>query len=233
MSKFMRYGIYYVPARDTPLAEFGSAILGYDLERAIERERLNVAGLAEGQLAGLTGRARRYGFHATLKAPFPLLADRSRIDVLKLAADIADRCHAIEISGLEVAMLGAFIALTPLAACPELNALAAAFVAGLDPLRAVQARDEAKWPPAKLSSRQSELLDAWGYPYVFDQYRFHMTLTDAMPAQLAVPVRDALRRAAAGVIGKPLRIDAVVVVEETEPTAPFRGIARLRLRGHR
>ena len=229
----MRYGIYYVPASDTPLAEFGSAILGYDLERATERERLNVPGLAEGQLARLTSRARRYGFHATLKAPFALLADRSRIDVLKLAADIADRCHAVEISGLEVAMLGNFVALTPQRACPELNALAAAFVEGLDLLRAVQARDEAKWPPAKLSSRQNELLDAWGYPYVFDQYRFHMTLTDPLPAQLAGAVRDALRRAAAGVVGKPLIIDGVVVVEETEPTALFQGIARLRLRGHR
>jgi hypothetical protein len=229
----MRYGIYYVPASDTPLAEFGSAILGYDLERATERERLNVPGLAEGQLARLTSRARRYGFHATLKAPFALLADRSRIDVLKLAADIADRCRAVEISGLEVAMLGNFVALTPQRTCPELNALAAAFVEGLDLLRAVQERDEAKWPPAKLSSRQNELLGAWGYPYVFDQYRFHMTLTDPLPAQLAGAVRDALRRAAAGVIGKPLIIDKVVVVEETEPTALFRGIARLRLRGHR
>jgi len=229
----MRYGIYYVPARDTPLAEFGSAILGYDLERGTERERLNVPGLVAGQLVRLTGRARRYGFHATLRAPFALPADRSRIDVLKLAADIADRCHAVEISGLEVAMLGRFIALTPQRACPELNALASTFVAGLDLLRAVEARDEAKWPPAKLSSRQNELLDAWGYPYVFDQYRFHMTLTDPIPAQVAGAIGDALRRAATGVVGKPLSIDAVMVVEETAPTAPFRGIARLRLRGHR
>ena len=229
----MRYGIYYVPARDTPLAEFGSAILGYDLERGAERERLDVPGLAEGQLARLTGRARRYGFHATLKAPFALLAGRSRIDVLELAADIADRCHAVEISGLEVSMLGDFIALTPQRACPELNSLAAAFVEGLDLLRAAQARDAAKWPPAKLSRRQSELLDAWGYPYVFDQYRFHMTLTDPIPTQFAGAIRDGLRRAAGGVVGTPLIIDAVMVVEETEPTAPFRSIARLRLRGHR
>ena len=228
----MRYGIYYVPARDTPLAEFGSAILGYDLERATDRERLNVPGLAEAQLARLTRRASRYGFHATLKAPFALLADRSRVDVLKLAADIADRCPAVEISGLEVATLSDFIALTPQRACPELDALAAAFVEGLDLLRAVQPRDETKWPQ-RLSSRQSELLDTWGYPYVFDQYRFHMTLTDRIPAQLAAPIRDALRGAAADVVGKPLTIDAVVVVEESEPTAPFRGIARLRLRGHR
>jgi len=220
----MRYGIYYVPARDTPLAEFGSAILGYDLERGAERERLDVPGLAEGQLARLTGRARRYGFHATLKAPFALLADRSHIDVLELAADIADRCHAVKISGLEVSMLGDFIAL---------NSLAAAFVEGLDLLRAAQARDAAKWPPAKLSRRQSELLDAWGYPYVFDQYRFHMTLTDPIPTQFAGAIRDGLRRAAGGVVGTPLIIDAVMVVEETEPTAPFRSIARLRLRGHR
>jgi putative phosphonate metabolism protein len=229
----MRYGIYYVPARGTPLAEFGSAILGYDLEHGTERERLAVAGLAAGQLAQLTHRARRYGFHATLKAPFALAPGRSRVDVLKLAADIADRCHAVEVSGLQVAMLGDFVAMTLQRACPELNALAAAFVEGLDPLRAVQARDAVKWPAAKLSNRQSALLDAWGYPYVFDQYRFHMTLTDAIPAQVSGAIGDALRRAAAGVAGKPLTIDAVMVVEESEPTAPFRGIARLCLRGHR
>jgi hypothetical protein len=229
----MRYGIYYVPARGAPLAEFGSAILGYELEGGTERERLNVPGLAAGELARLTRRARRYGFHATLKAPFALVPDRSRADVLKLAADIADRCHAVAISGLQVAMLGDFVALTLQRACPELNALAAAFVEGLDPLRAVQARDAVKWSAAKLSNRQSELLDAWGYPYVFDQYRFHMTLTDPIPAQVAGAIGDALRRAATGVVGKPLSIDAVMVVEETAPTAPFRGIARLRLRGHR
>ena len=229
----MRYGIYYVPARNTPLAEFGSAILGYDLERGIERDRLDVPGLAEGELARYTGRARRYGFHATLKAPFALAAERSRIDVLKRAADIADRAHAIEISHLEVATLGDFVALIPPLASPELNALAAAFVAGLDPLRAVEARDEVKWPPARLSNRQSELLNAWGYPYVFDQYRFHMTLTDSLPPGPAGTIGAALRQAAAGIVDKPLIVDWVTVVEETEPTAPFRAIARLRLRGRR
>src|SRR5262249_8373449 len=145
VSHSMRYGIYYVPARNTPLGEFGVAILVYDLGRGTERERLDVPGLAEGQLARFTGRARRYGFHATLKAPFALAGERWRIDVLKQAADIADRAHAIEISALEVAMLGDFVALIPQHASRELNALAAAFVAGLDPLRAVKARDEVKW----------------------------------------------------------------------------------------
>jgi hypothetical protein len=168
-----------------------------------------------------------------LKAPFALAPGRSRIDVLKAAADVADRCHAVELTGLAVAMLGDFVALTPRCAGPELGALAAAFVQDLDPLRRARPRDAARWPPGKLSPRQSELLDAWGYPYVFDQYRFHMTLTDPLRPELAAGVCSALREAATAIIDTPLTIDAVTVVEEWEPTAPLRGIARLRLRGHR
>jgi hypothetical protein len=229
----MRYAIYYVPPRETPLANFGAAILAYDVESGSARERLAVPGIAESLLVSMTRRAARYGFHATLKAPFRLAAGRSRIDVLKLAADTADRCHPVEISGLELAMLGNFATLRPQQTCPEFDAIAATFVCDLDPLRVVEARDEAKWPPGKLSARQGELLEAWGYPYVFDQYRFHMTLTDALNADEAVEIPHALKLAAANVTNIPLTIDAVTVVEEINSTAPFRAIARFHLRGLR
>ncbi len=229
----MRYAIYYVPPRDTPLADFGAAILAYDVQSGSARERLVVPGIAESRLVSMTHRAARYGFHATLKAPFRLAAGRSRIDVLKLAADTADRCYPVEISGLELAMLGNFAALRPQQACPELDAIAATFVRDLDPLRVVEARDEARWPPGKLSARQGARLEAWGYPYVFDEYRFHMTLTDALNAVEAVEISRALKLAATDVTSIPLTIDAVTVVEEINPTAPFRAIARFRLRGLR
>ena len=32
------------------------------------------------------------------------------------------------------------------------------------------------------SERQTENLDRWGYPYVFDDFRFHMTLTGRIDA---------------------------------------------------
>ena len=229
----MRYGIYYVPAGDTPLAEFGTAILGYDLARGTPRDRLDIPGIGEDKLDRLTRRAARYGFHATLKAPFALAAGCSRIDVLKIAAEVADRCRAVAIAGLELTKLGNFFALTPARPCPELNALAATFVEHLDPLRAVQVRDAIKWPPGKLSARQSELLDTWGYPYVFDQFRFHMTLTDALDRDAAAEMSSALRQVAKDIVAMPFMIDAATVVEETGPTAPFRAIARFRLRGLR
>ena len=70
----MRYAIYYVPPSDTQLADFGAAILGHDVESGSARERLVVPGIAESRLVGMTRRAGRYGFHATLKAPFRLPA---------------------------------------------------------------------------------------------------------------------------------------------------------------
>jgi hypothetical protein len=176
----MRYGIYYVPLRGTKLAEFGAAVLGYDLDRGQARPRLALPGVSEDRLVQATRRAARYGFHATLKAPFRLAAGLSRVDVLKAAADIADTCRPAIISGLELAMLGTFVAFRPQGSCADVDMIAESFVRGLDHLRATEERDDAKWPPDRLSAREEELRRAWGYPYVLDQYRFHMTVTDVL-----------------------------------------------------
>jgi hypothetical protein len=229
----MHYAIYYVPRGGTPLAEFGAGVLGHDLERGEAQQRLALPGIPEERLAAATRRAPRYGFHATIKAPFRLAQSYSRIDVLRIAADVADRCRPALVPALEVARLGNFIALRPQGPSAELDAMAASFVRGLDELRAVEERDHAKWPPGKLSARQEELLQAWGYPYVLDQYRFHMTLTDGLGAGEAGLFMDGLKAAAAPVTGKPVAIDAVSVVEESAPDAPFKAIARFHLRGVR
>jgi len=229
----MRYAIYYVPAADSPLGDFGARVLGYDIERAAAGERLPLPGIGVDRLVQVTRRAARYGFHATLKAPFRLAAGCSKIDILKATADTADRCHPVTVPGLEVATLGNFVALRPLQHSVELDAIAAAFVQDLDPLRAKGPRDEKRWPPGSLSAHQEELLDAWGYPYVLDQYRFHMTLTDALDADEVAVFSDALRMAGVGLLGVPLTIDSVTVMEESSPAAPFRLAARFRLRGLR
>ena len=44
----------------------------------------------------------------------------------------------------------------------------------------LSAADRERRIKAKLSPRQIELMDQWGYPYVLDEYRFHMTLTGAL-----------------------------------------------------
>ena len=78
MSEYSRIAIYYTAAPDNPLASAGSAWLGWDLFKAEFVEQEVVGDLS---LDKLTARPRKYGFHATLKAPFRL-ADGFGLDDL-------------------------------------------------------------------------------------------------------------------------------------------------------
>lgn len=184
-----RYAIYFIPEPKTTLAALGSALLGRDSETGGEIPRAVLPGLSRDRLRALTADVRRYGLHATLKAPFFLKPGRTEQDLLKAAAHFVLGRRAFTLPRLEVARIGSFFALVPSQDTPEereavghLNALAADAVSFFDSFRAAPAEQEiARRNPQKLSARQRELLTAWGYPYVFDEYRFHLTLTGKMP----------------------------------------------------
>jgi Protein of unknown function (DUF1045) len=110
----------------------------------------------------------------------------------------------------------------PGAEAPELHALADAVVTGFDGFRAQPTEAElARRDPASLTPRQRELLKAWGYPYVLDEFRFHLTLTDRIP----VGQRSAVERTLSGwftaSLGATVPVDALALFREAEPGAPF------------
>jgi Protein of unknown function (DUF1045) len=82
------------------------------------------------------------------------------------------------IPALRVTRIGRFLALTSARQEPALTALAGTCVRALDHLRAPPSPDElAKRRAAGLSARQETLLAQWGYPYVMEEFRFHITLS--------------------------------------------------------
>ena len=68
---FRRYAIYFAPRPRRALARFGAAWLGWDAEAGADRDGPELAGLPRPR-AEIVATPRRYGFHATLKAPFRL-----------------------------------------------------------------------------------------------------------------------------------------------------------------
>ena len=67
-----RFAVYFAPAPDTPLWDFGTSWLGRDPERDIDLPRPDLPGLEDGDIARISASPRRYGFHGTLKPPFGL-----------------------------------------------------------------------------------------------------------------------------------------------------------------
>jgi hypothetical protein len=110
----------------------------------------------------------------------------------------------------------------PGAEAPGLHALAAEVVERFDDFRAPMTRAElARHDHASLTPRQRELLKRWGYPYVLDEFRFHLTLTDRIPVERRPEVERALSDWFAMLLGADVPVDALAVFTEAEPGAPF------------
>lgn len=180
------------------------------------------AGWTRAEVDAITADARRYGFHGTLKPPFRL-ADGRDLDELDAAvARFAAERDRIRVPGLRVTPLGDFLALVPTRHVPDLHALAEDVVTRFDVFRAPPTDAEtARRDPASLTPRQRELLAAWGYPHVLDGFRFHLTLTDRIPAAERPRVEAALADWFADGTDRPVAIDALAVLIEDAPGAPF------------
>lgn len=189
-----RYAIYFVPAQASALARFGAHAIGYDIWSRATVPLFDIEAYRE-QGHSLTAEPRRYGFHATFKAPFHLKAGTTVDELEARLAAFARTRPAVALGRMQVQGLSRFIALMPVAPPPALAALAAACVTEFDSYRApLNDSDRARRRAAGLTQRQAGYLDAWGYPHVFEEFRFHMTLTG--------PVADGQRQELCGELAK-------------------------------
>jgi len=179
MSNFQRYAVYYLPD-DHALAAFGAAWLGWDVALGAPAQHLDIGDI---DLPAVTATPRKYGFHGTLKAPFRLAEGKSADDLFAACETLASAQPPVDVAGLRVASLGHFLALIPEGDTTDLAALAARCVTQLDPLRApLTEADLARRRKSPLTPRQDENLVAWGYPYIFEDFRFHLTLSGRLDA---------------------------------------------------
>jgi putative phosphonate metabolism protein len=222
-----RIALYYAPGTDDPLHQRASAWLGRDAFSGAEIPQPAIAGI---DIAEVTVDARGYGFHATLKPPFRVQGDIQA--ALQAAQDFAARTAAFALPPLQITDLDGFLALREAEPCPPLQALADGAVTALDPHRAPATEAEiTRRKPDKLSPRQREYLASWGYPYVFAEWRFHMTLTRRLtPAEKAI-ILPAVTEALGDAPGLTRTVTDICIFAQAAPGAPFIILERLKLRG--
>jgi len=222
-----RFAIYYVPGAATALWQLGCRWLGRDPEGGSVPPRPVLPGLTDADLAGLTVAARRYGFHATLKAPFVLAPGRDRTELERSIADYCRRRLRVQLPQLKVAALDGFLALVPSAPCDEADSLAADCVRHFDIFRAPPAPAElARRRAAGLTPRQVELLEVWGYPYVMEAFRLHLTLTDRLPADRRAALEPALTALFRDALAAPAAVDGLALFHEAAPGEAFNLVRR-------
>jgi hypothetical protein len=214
-----RAAVYYAPARDDALWRAGCAWLGHDPEAGVAVPQPAVPGLE-----AATAAPRRYGFHATLRPPMRLARGFGAFlaDVEKLAARLA----VFAMPPFEVADEFGFIALVPAARAPMLHLLADTCVAVLDEHRlAEDAGAQARRAVGRTASQQQNIA-LWGYPFVFGDFRFHMTLSNA---GAGAALLAAARAHFAQALAQPRVVSSLAVFIEPAPGENFRLAARLKL----
>uniref|UniRef100_UPI003BAC74D3 DUF1045 domain-containing protein n=1 Tax=Stappia sp. TaxID=1870903 RepID=UPI003BAC74D3 len=227
----MRHALYFTPPADHPLVLAAERWLGRSVfPRDVPAE--TIGGVTPDERETLTADPRRYGFHGTLKAPFRLVPQAMPADLhAALEAFGAERAAAPAVR-LRVSSLGGFLALTPAAPAPGLDALAGDVVRRFEPFRAALSDGEiARRNPESLTDAQRENLEKWGYPYVFAAFRFHMTLTGRLNDAEAARLLPILEAHFAEALAEPVDLDRVALFEEPERGRPFTCIRLERLTG--
>ncbi|MBK5945566.1 phosphonate metabolism protein [Rhodobacter veldkampii DSM 11550] len=231
MTDFLRYAVYWCPPAGSGLARFGAGWLGWDIETGQTAPHPDLGPLPR-PVAEITQTPRHYGLHATLKAPFRLAPGATRAALATALDDLAGQLAPVTLPGLRLARMGGFVALVPEAEhAPALQALAGAVVRELDPLRAALTEAEiARRAPERLTAPEHANLLRWGYPYVFDHFRFHVTLSGSLPLTEAEALRSALTPHLAPLLPRPFPLTELCLCGE-DAAGRFHLIRRAALRG--
>ena len=230
MTGFPRYAIYYAAGRDSALSRFGAELLGYDAytgdELPFPQQALHVAP----DWREVSADPRKYGFHATLKAPMALAPGKTDAELMAACAAFAGKTRPIPAIRPMVDAISGFIAVIPAEPVAALQQLAADCVCDFDPFRApLTAEDRARRKPEKLSEQQRDYLDRWGYPYVMEEFRFHMTMTGRLDAERRGPILQMLRARFAVLGIETLAVDRIALFKQEDAKARFRIIGEWAL----
>ena len=215
---FERYGIYYT--FDGALGETGAKWLGWDIAQAREHTA-----------ADYTKRPRKYGFHATAKAPFNLANGKSEADLKHAFTTRCSTLSPVTLGALQLQSIGRFLALTINGDDTALKSLASTIVRDMDTFRAPLTKGAiARRMKSRLSDAQIANLHRWGYPYVMDDYQFHVTLTGPLKEPLNQVIRAEASRVFTPLLPAPFVLSHLTLVGE-RADGHFVQITRLPLTG--
>lgn len=228
----MRYAIYAVPEIGGPLWKAATAWLGRDAASDEMVPFIGGEGVSAERHADHIADPARYGFHATLKPPFRLAPGRTEAELVAAFDAFAAASSPIAIPELVIRRLGSFFALVPNEPVAALDSWAGTVVETFEPFRAPLSEAEiARRRKANLTLAEEAHLLRWGYPYVFDTFRFHMSLTGRVPRDESDAVAAVLQAHFAAFDGRPFRLDTIAIFLEPEPGAPFTVLRTARLDG--
>ncbi|MFV0423841.1 DUF1045 domain-containing protein [Oleidesulfovibrio sp.] len=227
-----RYAVYVAPEKESMLDRLGVDWLGRTAE-APQRVRSNAPeGFGDDEYRQLVAAPRHYGFHGTLKAPFELHPEQDEKALRSGMKALAATLVPFEVGPLRISFLNRFLALLPATDSSRLARLHAICLRELDIFRApLSDYDHARHMSKGLSGRQERLLGRFGYPFVLEDFRFHMTLTGNLEERQRHSCRDRLEQLLRAYLKTPLTVREICLFVQEDRSRPFRLSERFALKG--
>lgn len=225
-----RYAMYFSPAANSELEQFGQSVLCRSATRA-RQTNASSAFPDQARWLKITAQPAHYGFHATLKAPFELKRSNTLDNLTTAVTAFAMTQSPIELTSLYPRELGGFMALTLEYELESLSSFALNCVKSFESFRKTLSDEDIQRRKLQgLSSRQESLLLEYGYPYVADEFRFHMTLSSKLKEHdkdyKAWAISEYNR-----LISKTPVLDKIAVFSQTDRQTPFVQLAEFPLAG--
>jgi hypothetical protein len=193
LMSFARYAIYWAPEARSALADFGKRWLGGDPEtgaRIFERQPFGIDGAL---VERATRSPRRYGLHATIKAPFRLAPDCSEVELGDALASFCSMRRQVRSGPLRLHRFGRYLALVPSSPCAGIEWLEAECVTFFDRFRApLSDADRARRGGNSMSPLEAAHFEQFGYPHILSLFLCHVTLAGPLDDPELAEVEAAL-----------------------------------------
>ncbi len=179
-----RYAIYFSPADDSALGIFGASVLRRHALESTPYINPDLPYNFDNTPYWLSciKKPAHYGFHATLKAPFELAPGQTAASLLNDVSQFCATRKSMTLEGLEPRRTRRFDALAFAQQPDAVHRFANAVVEHFEPYRApLGEADLARRHKDNLTPEHIENLERYGYPYVMNQFNFHMTLSGTQP----------------------------------------------------
>jgi 2'-5' RNA ligase len=228
--QFERYAIYWAPKAGSSFAKFGRNWLGGDPETGRQFDERSSLGLPAELAEAATASPRRYGLHATIKAPFRLAPGVEETALGQALAAFCARRRRVAAGPLTLHRFSRFLALVPKVPRAELEWLADEAVTHFDPFRAPLDDADRARRSGHLTALESAHFEEFGYPYIFSSFMFHITLAGPLNADDLARAEAALAPAVAPYMAGEFVVDELCLFGDPGGGGLFKILGRYPLR---
>lgn len=226
---YERYAIYWVPPEVSALGQFARRWMRLSSDSGERKVPQETFGLNADLARKATEKPGRYGFHATIKAPFRPVAGVGESELRQEMEAFCAKRRRVQTAPLGLERFTSYLALCPTGQRSDLEWLASDCVTHFDRFRAPLSDKDRARRNTDMPEPERLYFEQFGYPYIFSRFYFHISLAGPLEERELDLVASALRPELAALCRDDFVLTDLCLVGDPGGGAPFRTVGRFPL----